>query len=85
MLANPDYNNISIDKYKQKDFRHLCYHYVFPERRSISGSNIQHSMLTFHDKKSFKKNEILRDIANKYVSIFGQYLQFWRMMYIWVI
>ena len=44
--------------------------------------NRNNSILDFHPKKLLHKN-ISRNLANIYVSIFSNYIQFWRLIYIW--
>ena len=46
----------------------------------ISGSNSQHSMLSFHKKNIDLQKKNPSNIDNKYVSIFDKSLQFWRLM-----
>ena len=53
---------------------------------SICGSDSQHLILDFHKENTVLQNkEMLRNIDDIYVSIFGIYIQFWRLVYICMI
>ena len=62
----------------------LCTCHTFIEF-SIYGSNSEHSILAFHKENTVSKQIMPMDIANIYVSIFGKSLQFFYLVYIWMI
>ena len=50
-----------------------------------SGSNIQLSILGFHNELNFSQKKHQEIFSNIYVSIFDKYIKFWSLMYIWMI
>ena len=78
LLANPDYNNISIDNHKKNteyiyvNITCICHALI---GFSIFGSNSQHSMLAFHKENTiFTKNkcqEILTYTGDVNINVFS--------------